>query len=457
MDALRKIRAIFTAPVFEDEETTRLAGLTHFILLTILVVTGIHAAGAVFLAPERLHRLLPLVMIFPVFSIVHLVMLRRGNVRRTSLSLTGLLWLAVTIVVFTGGGIHNPGYGSNVVIVGMAALLLGGRWALVFAGLSAAAGLVMIWAESAGYIEGQTRPALSIWMTQTTYFTVAAVLIHLAARNIYQALERARANEQLLMVRNTQLEQEIRQREQIEKDNLELALERERLEAFRLLISEISHDLKTPLATINTSLYLLERLDDPQKQKEKIENIKKQTEYLKIFVQDIVTLSRLEHLAELDLTPTDGHQLLSDMEEQIRATCEEKSLQVTFALDAVQSHIRADKDELRRVILNLLDNAVNYTPPEGTVFVRTHNEADKFILEVADTGIGISEADLPRIFDRFYRAENGRATNKIGSGLGLAIVKTIVNIHAGDVAAASKDGEGATFQVRLPLIDAQGA
>ena len=113
--------------------------------------------------------------------------------------------------------------------------------------------------------------------------------------------------------------------------------------------------------------------------------------------------------------------------------------------------ISGDADGLERLVLNLLDNAIKYNRPDGRVDVRLGREDGHIVLEVADTGIGIPAESLPRIFERFYRVDKGRAREEGGTGLGLAIVKHVAQVHGGQVDVESRAGKGTTFRVRLPL------
>jgi two-component system phosphate regulon sensor histidine kinase PhoR len=114
-------------------------------------------------------------------------------------------------------------------------------------------------------------------------------------------------------------------------------------------------------------------------------------------------------------------------------------------------HLQADENRLQEVIYNLLDNAVKYSQPGGTVSLRAEIVADRVRISVADQGVGIREAELPRIFERFYRADKARSRELGGTGLGLSIVKHIVQLHGGAVEAASELGKGTTISVFLPV------
>jgi two-component system phosphate regulon sensor histidine kinase PhoR len=128
----------------------------------------------------------------------------------------------------------------------------------------------------------------------------------------------------------------------------------------------------------------------------------------------------------------------------------EKRVDLEVAVDSVPP-ILGDLDGLERLVLNLVENALKYNRPDGKVTVRLRRLGDEAVLEVTDTGIGIPPEALPRIFERFYRVDKGRAREEGGTGLGLAIVKHIAQVHGGNVDVESRAGKGSTFRVRLPL------
>ncbi len=249
---------------------------------------------------------------------------------------------------------------------------------------------------------------------------------------------------------------DITERKQVEQQRLELALVNERLELFREFMTNVSHDLKTPLSVINTSVELMERIKDPERQKEKMVAIKEQTARLDKYIQDMLTISRLDHAPDLMLHPVDLNRAVADVEERLRLTAEKKEIETRLELEPNTPYVLADESELDRMLVNLVENALNYTPAGGCVWIRTRVDGDNVIAEIADTGIGIGEKDLVRIFDRFYRADTARSTKISGTGLGLAIVKRIVEMHSGTITVQSIQGEGTTFRVLLPVIDANG-
>lgn len=242
-------------------------------------------------------------------------------------------------------------------------------------------------------------------------------------------------------------------RKKAEQQALDLALERERIRLLQEFLSNISHDLKTPLSIINTSLYLLERLTDPERQQEKLQQIRDQTLLLERFIQDILTMSRLDFTPQLTRGTIEINLLLADIERQFRETAHKKNIAFELQLQDDLQPISGNETELRRAFVNLIENALKYTLDDGSVRVTTEVQDDGIDVVITDTGIGISEADLPAIFDRFYRTDKARGMDISGTGLGLAIVKKIVEMHGGRVQVESVLGKGSTFHVWLPCID----
>ena len=136
----------------------------------------------------------------------------------------------------------------------------------------------------------------------------------------------------------------------------------------------------------------------------------------------------------------------------LRPLAEEKDIEVVFDLDEARPLMKIDPDDLERALANLIDNGIHYTPPGGILKV-TSRVGNEVMIQVSDTGIGISKEDLPHIFDRFYRAMNAQQVDPGGTGLGLAIVKKVVDQHRGRVEVASTIGIGTTFTIHLPRAD----
>ncbi len=244
---------------------------------------------------------------------------------------------------------------------------------------------------------------------------------------------------------------DITERKLAEAQRLELALAQEKTEFLKEYLNTVSHDLKTPLSILTTSVYLLEKLTNPETQKDKLAIIKVQTLRLAKLIQDILMMSQLESVPELELRPLHINTLLREIENNFHSIAEQKQLAVSLNLASPLPHILADKDSINRVFVNLIENALNYTQAKGKITIRTFAQDSYVTIEVCDTGIGISQADLPHIFDPFFRADKARVAHTGGTGLGLAIVKKIIEMHGGGIEAESQLGVGATFRVRLPV------
>lgn len=233
-----------------------------------------------------------------------------------------------------------------------------------------------------------------------------------------------------------------------------------RLESVRRdFVANVSHELKTPLTSIRG--YAETLLNDdlpPDLQRQFLEVVHRNADRLHHIVEDLLDLSRLEsggwrpELQRVDVT---------SMVQDAWSGCQERAeaRRVTFVPPAVSPSVRADPGGLRQILVNLLENALQYTPDGGRIEVRVASEAgeDPVVLEVRDNGIGIPSDALPRIFERFYRVDPARSRAEGGTGLGLSIVRHLTESMGGDVAAESALGRGTTIRVRLPAADASPA
>jgi signal transduction histidine kinase len=244
---------------------------------------------------------------------------------------------------------------------------------------------------------------------------------------------------------------DITERKRAEEQAHELQRQKERVALLTEFMSNISHDIKTPISVIQTSLHLLERASDPARRQEKIESIRAQALLLDKFIQDILIISRLDYAPQLDFKSVGLDGIVRDIERRLRPAVERKRLTLTVELDAGELPVCGDERELDRVLVNLVENAINYTPEAGCVQVRGYREGGSAVIAVSDTGIGMAAGEIPRIFDRFYRTSSARAAHDAGTGLGLAIVRKIVEMHNGRIDVESQAGQGSTFTLRLPL------
>ena len=232
---------------------------------------------------------------------------------------------------------------------------------------------------------------------------------------------------------------------------LELAHEKEKL--LHRFVRDASHDLRTPLTAILLKLDLLEKVDDAR-QKELQREMREVAHHLNNLIDDLFTLSRVESQEKMAYLFVDFNEIVRQVGNDHRIFAQNKHLDLVMELLDKAIPIIGHQEQLSRLVANLVENAVHYTT-QGTITIRTLVNGNQAVLEVADTGIGIPEAELESIFERFYRADEARTMRYEGTGLGLAISKAIVGQHSGTIAARSVEGQGTIFQVTLPLDDGQ--
>jgi two-component system phosphate regulon sensor histidine kinase PhoR len=221
----------------------------------------------------------------------------------------------------------------------------------------------------------------------------------------------------------------------------------------RDFVANVSHELKTPLAAIRGYAETLRdgALDEPPTARRFTDRILSQCRRLQELLDDLLILSRLEGMdAALDREPVDLEAVARRAVELLTPAAREKRVEIELLEEEVPA-VQGDAGNLERLLLNLLDNAIKYNRPDGRITVRVGRSDGEALLEVSDTGIGIPAESIPRIFERFYRVDKGRAREEGGTGLGLAIVKHIAQAHGGQVDVESRVGRGSTFRVRLPL------
>ncbi|HEY5541406.1 MAG TPA: ATP-binding protein [Coriobacteriia bacterium] len=231
--------------------------------------------------------------------------------------------------------------------------------------------------------------------------------------------------------------------------------EQKRLEdAQRRFVANASHEMRTPIAGLKGLLELLEdgAKDDPAVRDDFIATMQLEVDRLGRLVADLLTLAQLEAgTFELDLEPESAEALLGRVCGVMRALAERAGVELAVELPDGDVEVMADRDRIVQVLLGFADNALKHSKRGDRVELRARRRGRAVTLEVADQGPGIEPEDVPRIFDRFYRAEESRTSR--GAGLGLAIAKEIAEAHGTTVTATPTPGGGATFGLQLPLAD----
>jgi two-component system, OmpR family, sensor kinase len=217
--------------------------------------------------------------------------------------------------------------------------------------------------------------------------------------------------------------------------------------------ADASHELRTPLTVLQGELEAIAEKGRslPDDVKDTIGSALEETQRLARIVESLLAISRLE-AGEARVQPMclDFAELVRITAEQMKLLAEEKHISMTCD-ETIPVDVEADPSRLKQVVVNLLDNAIKYTPQGGSVSISVTRGDDRAILEVADSGLGISADDLPHVFERFYRADKARSRQMGGTGLGLSIVRSICQAHGGRVTVNSGEGRGSIFRVELPV------
>jgi signal transduction histidine kinase len=223
----------------------------------------------------------------------------------------------------------------------------------------------------------------------------------------------------------------------------------------RELIANVSHDLRNPLAVIHgyiETIYMKDATLSPEDRKKYLEIILNVSEKLKKLVADLFELSKLEtDQIAVKKEPLLINELVQDASQSFEILAERKNITIEKEISSSVPYVNADIAMMDRVIQNLLDNAIKYTPENGKVKLQVNSNAEKVDVFVENTGKGIPEEDIPSLFDRYYKA-NKEESNIEGSGLGLAIAKKILDIHESAITVSSKVGGLTRFSFSLPVM-----
>ncbi len=226
----------------------------------------------------------------------------------------------------------------------------------------------------------------------------------------------------------------------------------------RDFVANVSHEFKTPLTAIQgfAETLLAGAMDDPQNRSRFLQIILEHSRRLARLTDDLLELSKMDaDRLDLELDRLSVSQFVQSCIETTQRSAAEKNLRVSANLQEPLPDIAADRRRLAEVLQNLLDNAIQYTPPGGNIVVSASSDGNEVTFTVSDTGIGIPQADQPRIFERFYRVDVARSREVGGTGLGLSIAKHLVEAHGGCIWVESEVGQGSQFHFTVPIFQAE--
>ena len=235
--------------------------------------------------------------------------------------------------------------------------------------------------------------------------------------------------------------------------NIEDITEIVKLENMRKdFVANVSHELKTPLTSINGFVETLIMNEDlpSEKRNRFLAIIQKESDRLKRLIEDILLLSSIESKNNLVTENILLYDVFKEVYEMINYIANSKNIDLSYNFEDEKIVVQAYSDYLKQLLLNLIDNAIKYTPEGGKVTVNQFTRNDEIVIEVIDNGVGIPKEDQSKIFQRFYRVDKARSRSVGGTGLGLAITKHIVHSLKGSISVESELGEGSKFIVRLP-------
>lgn len=227
---------------------------------------------------------------------------------------------------------------------------------------------------------------------------------------------------------------------------IDLQMERHRTNLLRQFIQHTSHDIRTPLTLIQSSVDILRRTDDPEKRHIRLQTIEDQVITIRNVLDQFNTMSELQNIDQRNLEAVNINIILADLIGSYH-----RHIESDFAPDLPD--IWGNHLQLGEALDALLENAVIFTPDDGGISVTTrlHDDERHVVIEVSDTGIGIPETDLPHIFEPMYKVDQARTHGKGKSGLGLALAQRVVDLHEGEISVTSEINVGTTFRVVLPL------
>ena len=228
--------------------------------------------------------------------------------------------------------------------------------------------------------------------------------------------------------------------------------ERRRLEEVRRdFVANVSHELKTPMGALGLLAETLLAETEPEVSRRLAQRIHSEAFRISRIIDDLLDLSRIENEESPPREPVLVNLVMAEAVERVHAAADQRDVEIKLEEPSPPVAVLGDRRQLTSALYNLLENAVKFSYEGGIVEFTGTVDGDDIVVAVADKGLGIPTRDLERIFERFYRVDHGRSRSTGGTGLGLSIVRHVANSHHGSVSVESREGEGSTFTLRLPL------
>ena len=344
----------------------------------------------------------------------------------------------LTMILHYSGGMENPVYLFYVFHVVLASIVFPGLIPLVFATFVVVLFGALIYLEYNRLIEHYSIFGSAIYRNEIAAYVVMTVFtatVYVTAYICTTFMQIYRNIKRQIDVQNQQL----------------IELDKQKTQFFRFT----SHELKSPIVAVKTSLDGFIKNFGSQvdpRGLNLVERASLRAGQMLDIIRELLELSRDRSLIESGgQDEIDLNQLLSEVIQQERPQAEEKNIQIAADLVGQLLLIQGDSNDFKKIFLNLLSNAINYTPDGGTIRISAYREDSFITIQFRDSGIGIAEQDLPKIFNEFYRAENAKKMAQLGTGLGLTLVKLKVENYQGKIEVQSKLNQGTTFIIKFPV------
>ena len=217
-------------------------------------------------------------------------------------------------------------------------------------------------------------------------------------------------------------------------------------------VARLTHDIKGHLAAIQTCLAVAIGGPINGQVADFVNRAYRRTQKLTAFVRILLRLTKLKLHGTLDMTVFSLGDAAHHAVEAVRLRADDRAIHLSCTREGSTQTVRANRDAIEETIVNLLLNAIKYTAEHGMISIETRTEGDSVCLSISDTGIGIPQSELARVFDEFYRASNARQIERDGTGLGLSLAKEVIELHEGSISVVSTEGSGTTFRIVLPQV-----
>ncbi len=348
----------------------------------------------------------------------------------------------MTWIIYKTTGVVSPYYAAlNLILLAVSAV---GRWSTIetIAAVGSVMGLYM--AFMLAYIVHRNYHYDSGIYFTNIYFIALTGIIVICGNHLFNRLR----------FREFALRFELdKNRAALEESNRKLT---EKDEFKSRFFANISHELRTPLTLLIAPLEnLLQRFRLDPETKDLLVTMQSNGMRLLKLINDLLDLVRLESgRMEVKLEPLEVGEFVKSLASAARQVAQDKRLRLETFVDPTLGAVMGDRDKLEKILLNLVFNALKFTPAGGRVEMRAERQGELFLLRVSDTGMGISEKNLPHVFDRFWQADNSSKRKYQGVGIGLALVKELAEVQGGKATVQSQEGKGTTFTISLPYREA---